>query len=119
MGRPLRTVTLLLLAGVLQACASAAVTEEPAAGPVCASGEALLLVTNSSGGEVRILESRPGSATRTVIAALPAGSHEVAIHNDYAYSYAAQAVDGRGILAATTIPRLGDRSVTLARKCRP
>lgn len=121
MYRALVHTSLFAAAGLITAgCASSGVqpAAEPASGVVCQTGSAVLVVRNASGREVEIVESRIGSGGRVVVAIVGQGRHEVAIRNEWGYSYAAKPAGDDRVLAATSLTRTRDRSVTLERDCK-
>lgn len=114
--------TSLFAAAALAAAGCASSRVQPAAeslsGVVCETGSPVLVVRNASGREVEIVESRIGSGGRAVVAIVGQGRHEVAIRNEWVYSYAAQPAGDDRVLAATSLTRTRDRSVTLERDCK-
>jgi hypothetical protein len=102
---------LLLLSG----CATAPKMEEPV--QTC-HGTVTLVVRNHTDSHVEVVESRSGSGSRTVIAIVGPGSHEVTIRNETGYYYSARIVGGSNSVAAESRPRVRDRGITLQRICR-
>jgi len=120
MYRALIQTSLLAAAAVAAGCASSGVqpAAEPTSGVVCENGSAVLVVRNASGREVEIVESRIGSGGRVVVAIVGQGRHEVAIRNEWVYAYAAKPAGDDRVMAATSMTRTRDRSVTLERDCK-
>jgi hypothetical protein len=116
----LRTTPLLATLVLAAACASSRPQASAAAlsGYVCDQGNPVLVVRNTSGREVEIVESRTGSGGRAVIAVVGSGRHEVRIRNETAYSYVAQEVGGGTVFSATSRPRVRERAVILEKECR-
>jgi hypothetical protein len=104
----------LALLVVLSACATAPQTEEPV--QTC-HGTMTLVVRNHTDSHVEVVESRSGSGSRTVIAIVGPGSHEVTIRNETGYHYSARIVGESNPVAAETRQRVRDRGVTLQRIC--
>lgn len=111
--RPLSMSTLVLVAACVSAGSGG---EQPAPVERC-EGRAVLMVRNSTGGDIELHESRNGA--RTLIAVLGPGVHEIDIRNESGYSYVARPIYDEDAYAATSRPRARDRrNVAMSRECR-
>jgi len=115
---PLRTSWLVLVA-LGAGCASTKKPPTPRPVSEPCDGQAVLIVENDSGYQLDVVEAASIGGSRTVIASVGTGYHEVLIRREGGYYYFTRRVRGGPTEASESMSASARDQVRIRRECRP